>query len=54
MLYRASRMVSSQAKVSDLDMVMRVQENVDRLQISMDHSLRIQTEQDHAVCIISP
>lgn len=54
MPYRGSWMVSSQAEVSDLDMVMRVQENVDRLQISMYHTLRREAERDHAVCTIIP
>lgn len=49
MLYRASWMVSGQTKIPDLDVVKRVQENVDRLQISMYHSLRKQAEQNQAV-----
>lgn len=37
--YHISRMVCGQAKVSNFHMVLRVQENVDRLEVSMNHPL---------------
>lgn len=37
--YHISSVVCGQAKVSDLHMVLWVQENVDGLQVSMDHAL---------------
>ena len=38
--YHISRMVCSQAKVSDFYMVLRVKEDVDRLQVPVNHTLK--------------
>lgn len=37
--YHISRVVCSQAKVSDLHMVVGVEEDVDRLQVPVNHTL---------------
>lgn len=39
MQYHISRVIRGQAEVSDLHMILRVQEDVDRLQVPVDHSL---------------
>lgn len=38
--YHISRVVCSQAEVSDLHMVLRVQEDVDRFQVPVNHTLK--------------
>lgn len=44
-------MVCSQAKVSDLHVIIRVKEDVDRLQIPVNHALK-ERKMDEKICLI--
>lgn len=49
--YHISGMVCSQAKVSDLHMVLRVKEDVDRFQVPVNHALK-ERRMDEEICSV--
>ncbi len=49
--YHISRMVCSQAKVSNLHTVLRVKEDVDRLQVPVNHALK-ERRMDGEICSV--
>ncbi len=52
--HHVRRMIRSQAKVSDLHMILRVKEDVDRLQVPVNHALKEKRMDAEISSIIAP